>query len=119
MKGNLSIMILFCLLACSSVKVSGQAAGKTMAFTLDLKVLEKNRSAIANNDPAISEAYKMLIKDAGKAMQFEPVSVMEKTNLPPSGDKHDYMSLAPYFWPILQRRTDFPTYAGMGKPIPK
>lgn len=44
-------------------------------------------------------AYNTLIKDAGKALEFGPVSVMEKKNEPPSGDKHDYMSLAPYFWP--------------------
>ena len=119
MKGNLSILILFCLLACSSVKVSGQAAGKTMAFTLDLKVLEKNRSAIANNDPAISEAYKMLIKDAGKVMQFEPVSVMEKTNLPPSGDKHDYMSLAPYFWPDPAKTDGLPYIRRDGQTNPE
>ena len=34
-----------------------------------------------------------------RAMQDGPVSVMDKKAVPPSGDKHDYMSLAPYFWP--------------------
>jgi hypothetical protein len=28
-----------------------------------------------------------------------PFSVMDKKETPPSGDKHDYMSLAPYWWP--------------------
>ncbi|KAF8643337.1 hypothetical protein AX16_009066 [Volvariella volvacea WC 439] len=28
-----------------------------------------------------------------------PWSVMNKTGTPPSGDKHDYMSWAPYWWP--------------------
>ena len=29
----------------------------------------------------------------------EPFSVVDKEIAPPSGDKHDYMSQAPYFWP--------------------
>jgi hypothetical protein len=30
---------------------------------------------------------------------MEPVSVVQKAVTPPSGDKHDYMSQAPYWWP--------------------
>jgi hypothetical protein len=37
--------------------------------------------------------------DARKAMQQTTVSVVTKAITPPSGDKHDYMSQAPYFWP--------------------
>jgi len=37
--------------------------------------------------------------DADKAMKQGPWSVMQKTITPTSGDKHDYMSLARYFWP--------------------
>jgi hypothetical protein len=98
MNRSLFIVIAFALLSCSA-KVTGQPSARTAVFALDLKALEKNRSAIKNNDPAIMPAYKLLIKDAEKSLQFGPVSVMEKTNIPPSGDKHDYMSLAPYFWP--------------------
>lgn len=32
-------------------------------------------------------------------MAAGPFSVMQKTRVPPSGDKHDFMSLAPYWWP--------------------
>ena len=39
------------------------------------------------------------MNDANSALKFGPVSVMEKTFSPPSGNKHDYMSLAPYYWP--------------------
>ena len=35
---------------------------------------------------------------ADKAMGEGPFSVMQKKVTPPSGDKHDYMSQAPYFW---------------------
>src|SRR5262245_26321142 len=40
-----------------------------------------------------------LEKDAAAALARKPVSVMDKEIAPPSGDKHDYMSQAPYWWP--------------------
>ena len=36
---------------------------------------------------------------ADKQMDITPISVVNKTHLPPSGDAHDYMSVASYFWP--------------------
>ncbi len=39
------------------------------------------------------------IAEADRAMTEGPFSVMDKSVTPPSGDKHDYMSQAPYFWP--------------------
>ncbi len=50
----------------------------------------------AHPDPAILEAVRA---DADRAMSVGPYSVMDKKETPPSGDKHDYMSLAPYWWP--------------------
>ncbi len=44
-------------------------------------------------------AYAALIKDANKALTEGPWSVTDKTRIPPSGDKHDYMSIGPYWWP--------------------
>lgn len=39
-----------------------------------------------------------LCKEADSLLNMKPVSVMEKTFTPVSGNKHDYMSQAPYFW---------------------
>lgn len=41
----------------------------------------------------------MIIDEADKAIEEGPFSVVYKTQVAPSGDKHDYLSLAPYFWP--------------------
>ena len=73
--------------------------GRPVVFALNMRSLEKNKNRINTKDPVIMPGYKLLIKDADKALQYGPVSVMEKKNVPPSGDKHDYMSLAPYHWP--------------------
>jgi hypothetical protein len=119
MKQILLIVIVFSLLGCSTAKVTGQSAAKTTVFSLDLKSLEKNKAAIKNNDAILSQAYKTLINDADKALKFEPVSVMEKTNVPPSGDKHDYMSLAPYFWPDPTKADGLPYIRKDGQTNPE
>jgi len=68
-------------------------------FSYDAGILSVNKSKIKDRDASLLPAYEQLLKDADKALNFKPVSVMEKMNIPPSGDKHDYMSLAPYYWP--------------------
>ncbi|KNC70306.1 hypothetical protein SARC_17170, partial [Sphaeroforma arctica JP610] len=40
-----------------------------------------------------------LITCAENAMEFGPFSVTNKSELPPGGDRQDYYSPAPYFWP--------------------
>lgn len=47
-------------------------------------------------DPAIMALVRA---EADQAMGAGPFSVMQKKQIPPSGDKHDFMSLAPYWWP--------------------
>ncbi len=76
-----------------------QVVAQLTVFGLDETVLINNKIRISKNDPALIPAYNQLIKDATAALKFGPVSVMEKTFVPPSGNKHDYMSLAPYYWP--------------------
>lgn len=44
-------------------------------------------------------ALAKLERDAQKALTAGPFSVTSKSVTPPSGDKRDYMSQAPYFWP--------------------
>jgi hypothetical protein len=92
-------LIFFCIAIFFSSWSPVHEQGKPAVFALNAQSLEKNKKRVAAKDPSVMAAYKVLIKDADKALQFGPVSVMEKKNDPPSGDKHDYMSLAPYFWP--------------------
>jgi Alginate lyase len=44
-------------------------------------------------------ARESIIRAADRALQTKPASVMDKSKTPPSGDKHDYMSVGPYWWP--------------------
>jgi hypothetical protein len=92
---------------------------KPVVFALSIQSLEKNKSRINAKDPLIMPAYKLLIKDADKALEFGPVSVMEKKNSPPSGNKHDYMSLAPYFWPDPNKPDGLPYIRKDGQTNPE
>ncbi|MGH9599065.1 MAG: alginate lyase family protein [Terracidiphilus sp.] len=46
--------------------------------------------------------------EADQAMRAGPFSVMDKKDTPPSGDKHDYMSLGPYWWPNPATKNGLP-----------
>jgi hypothetical protein len=53
----------------------------------------------AKNKNAVTEVDS-LIAEANKALTSGPFSVtFQKRKLPPSGDLHDYISQAPYWWP--------------------
>ena len=93
------IFLLFIVMPGVSAVHAADQPRKTRVFTLNLRALEKNKSRINAKDASILPAYKSLLKEADKALGFGPVSVMEKKNVPPSGNRHDYMSLAPYHWP--------------------
>ena len=92
---------------------------KPVVFTLSVQSLEKNKSRIRAKDPLIIPAYQLLLKDADKALEFGPVSVIEKKNIPPSGDKHDYMSLAPYHWPDPSKPNGLPYMRKDGQTNPE
>ncbi len=81
-----------CLMA--QIKLS-----KSDIVKLDFKTIAQKKKRIQAKDPELYPAYLQLLKDADKLLNYLPVSVMGKTDIPPSGDKHDYMSLAPYWWP--------------------
>jgi len=66
-------------------------------FLLDASQLAAIKAAPATS-PAKQEILKAATAAADKALTEGPFSVTQKAATPPSGDKHDYMSQAPYFW---------------------
>jgi hypothetical protein len=80
--------------------------------------LQKAKAA-APSDESVAKALKKLITDADKALAVVPPSVMQKTKVPPSGDKHDYMSIAPYYWPNPATKDGLPYVRKDGKVNPE
>ena len=64
--------------------------------------------AALGQQTADAEARHTLLRSAEAAMTLGPFSVMQKTRVPPSGDKHDFFSLAPYWWPDPSRPNGLP-----------
>ena len=77
-------------------------------FLLDAGLLQSTRAAIAQHDPAVMPAWDALKADADKALTVERFSVVDKATIPPSGDKHDYMTQAPYWWPDPKKSDGLP-----------
>src|SRR5437667_501475 len=78
-----------------------KAEGDTMprVFLLDAKQVQLTRQRIRDSDKSLTAAWDRLQRDAQKALSEGPFSIVNKTVTPPGGDKHDYTSQAPYFWP--------------------
>jgi hypothetical protein len=68
-------------------------------YCIPVANLVRTKQRIARNDPSIREPFDKLIENANQALLSVPGSVMDKTKIAASGDKHDFFSFAPYWWP--------------------
>lgn len=95
--------VLLCALAASGCAPLLQRGHKVDAAPQTILVrgetLVRTRTEIRAGNPLIAAAFRRLVSDADSALTTGPWSVTQKTHMPPSGDKHDYLSLAPYWWP--------------------
>lgn len=81
------------------VQVFAQTNNHEELLFLNRSTIDKARKEYLNNPQHITPAVSAVFKKADNALTLMPVSVVEKKQLPPSGDIHDYMSIAPYWWP--------------------
>lgn len=70
--------------------------------------LAQSKLEIQKGDEDALKRLEDLILEADEALEKGPYSVMNKTLSPPSGDKHDYMSLGPYWWPDPDKKDGLP-----------
>jgi Alginate lyase len=75
-------------------------------FLLDARQLQISRERVS--DQNLVPAMARLERDAQQALTAGPFSVVNKEVTPPSGNKHDYMSQAPYWWPDPARPNGLP-----------
>ncbi|SFZ80739.1 Alginate lyase [Devosia enhydra] len=59
-----------------------------------------------------------LVSAAEEALARGPYAVVDKTSLPPSGDRHDYWHPAPYWWPNPDSADGLPLVRRDGERIP-
>ncbi len=111
------IFLIVCLI-CMQMKAYSQKMEVT-PHLMDVVQLQKNKELIHDTKGEVPNAYQSLLANANKALKFGPVSVMEKKDLPPSGNRHDYMSLAPYHWPDPNKANGLPYIRKDGETNPE
>jgi len=65
------------------------------------------------------ELVNKLKSNADELLILKPYSVMQKTMVPPSNDKHDFYSLGPYWWPNPDAKDGLPYIRHDGKRNPE
>lgn len=91
---GLFLLCIFC------IELSAQTLpARTDLIRLNAAMLHQTKKSIHKSSSATYTMFHGLLRDADSLMSFAPVSVMMKKDFPPSGSKHDYMSIAPYWWP--------------------
>lgn len=98
----LCVLAAAALLACGCATATKPAAAptaRTGLVLLDAQLLAKARRRALDGEAAAVAAVAALRTAADAAMGAGPFTVVNKSVLPPSGDRHDYRSLAIYWWP--------------------
>lgn len=108
------ILILGMLCVISPVRAANLAY-----FAVSSNALTQTKARLAAHDASLQPAFKALIQAADQALKTTPPSVMDKRKVPPSGDKHDYLSVAPYWWPDAQQPDGLPYIRHDGKVNPE
>ena len=86
-----------CVRADARIVRRGLSADRLCFF--DEAVLDRERRAWLAGEPALVDLVTSMRLLAERALDIGRLSVVDKTTLPPSGDPHDYWSMAPYWWP--------------------
>ncbi|WP_261896600.1 alginate lyase family protein [Vibrio cyclitrophicus] len=92
------------LIAISLVVSWGSIAGNINFISYDEAALEYNKQHLTVKQDSIDE----LVEKAEKALEVSIDPVTNKTLLPASGDKHDYFSFGPYWWPNPDTKDGLP-----------
>jgi hypothetical protein len=93
------LLVATCLASQFITSINAATPSLPRVFLLSPRKLEATKQRITKGDKQLEPALAKLVRDAKKALTAGPSSVTTKDTTPPSGDKHDYMSQAPYFWP--------------------
>jgi Alginate lyase len=81
--------------------------------------LVDSRARARDGDKRLRAAFAQLERDANAALRVGPFSVMDKKRVAPSGDKHDFVSVAPEWWPDSTKPGGTPYVQRVGEPNPE
>lgn len=82
---------------------------------LNMKRLEE----IKEHSYFFKDEIRQALAEADKYLDMQPVSVMDKGMVASSGDKHDYISQGPYWWPDPEKSDGLPYIRRDGEKNPE
>jgi uncharacterized Ntn-hydrolase superfamily protein len=94
-------------------------ADSPRVFQCEPDAMVQTRQKWREHDPSVTDAVKKIRDEADKALRGGPYAVTQKRHPAPGGDPHDYVSLAPYFWPNLDTPDHLPYVRHDGKRNPE
>ena len=99
-----ALLVAAAITACVLAAPTAAAQEPPRVYLLDGARLAEVRHVLRDNAvsperTALDAAVAELRRKADEALAAGPFSVINKPTAPPSGDMHDYMSQAPYWWP--------------------
>jgi Alginate lyase len=100
-------------IAFSVAALPAAAQSLPRVFQLDAKVLA------AQKTHPNADLLKLAQASANSALKLPPQTIVHKTKTPPSGDMHDYMSMARYWWPNPDTPNHLPYVRHDGKSNPE
>lgn len=86
---------------------------------LDGPALVALKEKIHREPEKYRQSLSLLNKEAAAYLDVEPWTITNKTSLPPSGDKHDYESQGPYWWPNPDTKDGLPYIRRDGEKNPE
>lgn len=101
--------LIFLIIIALTVLITGcENAVKIEGIYVDFTKIEKAKRQMKKGNEKYSQTYNNLIENAETALNEGVFSVMDKKRTPPSGDKHDYLSMGPYWWPDTTKADGLP-----------
>lgn len=112
-----SITLAILVSACQST-TSETIKKKRVLITINDEWLNDSYASYLKNDLVLQHIVKTVTTMADSALNQGPYSVLDKAIIPPSGDKQDYMSIGPYWWPDETKPGGLPWIKRDGKVNP-
>jgi hypothetical protein len=118
---TLGILLLFTFGCTTPTRraVVARASDAPHVFQSSGAVLTDLRYRAALNDPSIAPAINALRTDADAALAGGPFTIVDKKHPLPGIDRHDYVSLARYFWPDPDKPGGLPYISRDGQSNPE
>jgi hypothetical protein len=114
LKNIIVFAFLFIIIGCLFPEETG-----LKVYTIDPVSLTAVRNEILKGNRSYDTALTRLKAEADKCVKQKIHTVIEKKQIPPGGDIHDYLSLSVYYWPDPSKKDGLPYILKDGQTNPE